>query len=166
MPAPLTLPIPAAHREFTVKVGGQPLGREQALAAVYVTKAVNRISAARLHYFDGDASASDFPLSNAATFVPGAEVEILAGTSSDPVSIFKGIVVRQGVKVRAHAAPQLVVECRHAASRLTVGAKNAFYFDETDSDVISALLDTAGIAADVEGTAVKHAQQVQFRATD
>jgi len=166
MPAARTLPLPAAHREFTVKVGGQAIGREQHLAGAFVTKAVNRISAARLHYLDGSAAASDFPLSNAATFVPGAEVEILAGTSDDSVSIFKGIVVRQGVRVRNHAAPQLIVECRHAASRLTIGAKNAFYFGETDGDVISALLKSAGIHAKVERTAVKHAQQVQFRATD
>jgi len=161
-----TLPISSAHRDFTVKVGGQAVGREHRLAAVHVTKAVNRISAARLHYFDGSASASDFPLSNTATFVPGADVEILAGPADDPVSIFKGIVVRQGIRVRDHAAPQLVVECRHAASRLTVGAKSAFYLGETDGDVISALLQAAHLDAQVEATTVNHPQQVQFRASD
>ena len=59
MPAPRSLPISAEHREFTVKVDGQPVGREQHLVGVYVTKAVNRISAARLHYLDGSASASE-----------------------------------------------------------------------------------------------------------
>ena len=161
-----TLPIPASHREFTVKVGGQPVAREHRLAGAWVTKTVNRISAARLLYYDGSASAGDFPLSNTATFAPGADVEILAGTSDHPVSIFKGIVVRQGIRVRDRVAPQLIVDCRHAAARLTVGPKNAFYFDETDSDVISALLQAAGLAADVESTAVSHPQQVQFRATD
>jgi hypothetical protein len=104
-----TLPISSARREFTVKVGGQAVGREHRLAAVHVTKAVNRIASARLHYFDGSASAGDFPLSNAAAFVPGADVEILAGPPDDPVSIFKGIVVRQGIRVRDRAAPQLIV---------------------------------------------------------
>ena len=161
-----TLPISSAHREFTVKVGGQALGREHRLAAVHVTKAVNRISSARLHYYDGSAAASDFPLSNTGTFVPGAEVEILAGPPDDPASIFKGIVVRQGIRVRDQAAPMLIVECRHAAARLTVGAKNAFYLGEKDSDVIAALLAAANVDADVEATSVSHPQQVQFRATD
>ena len=166
MPAARTLPIPAGHREFTVKMNGQPVGREQHLAGVYVTKEANRISAARLAYLDGSPAASDFPLSNAATFVPGAEVEILAGTADDPVSLFKGIVVRQGIRVRDHAASQLIVECRHKAAKLTVGAKNAFFFAQTDSDIISSLLDAAGVGADVESTTVSHAQQVQFRSSD
>jgi Rhs element Vgr protein len=161
-----TLPIPAAHREFTVKVDGRALGREHHLAGVYVTKAVNRISAARLVYLDGSAAAGDFPLSNAGLFVPGAQVEVLAGPNDDPVRLFKGLVVRQGLRVRGQGASQLVVECRHAAARLTVGAKNALFFAQTDSDIISALLEAAGLGADVEATAVSHAQQVQFRASD
>ncbi|HVY04709.1 MAG TPA: type VI secretion system tip protein VgrG [Burkholderiales bacterium] len=161
-----TLPISAEHREFTVKVGGQAVGREQHLVGVYVTKEVNRISSARLHYLDGSAAASDFPLSNAATFVPGAEVEILAGAGDDPVSLFKGIVVRQGLKVRDNAGSQLIVECRHKAVRLTIGARNAVFSDQPDSDTISALLDGAGIDGDVESTTVRHPQQVQYRTTD
>jgi len=167
MPAAVrTLPIPAAHREFTVKVGGQEVGREQHLMGAYVTKAVNRIAAARLVYLDGAPAASDFPLSNAATFVPGAEVEILAGDQANPVSIFKGVVMRQAIRVREQSASQLVVECRHAAAKLTVGAKNAFFFGEKDSDIISGLLSAASVSAQVEATSVSHPQQVQFRSTD
>jgi Rhs element Vgr protein len=167
MPAAVrTLPIPAEHREFTVKVGGQAVGREQHLMGVYVTKAVNRISAARLVYLDGAPAASDFPLSNTATFVPGAEVEILAGDQGNPVSIFKGVVMRQAIRVRDNAASQLVVECRHVAAKLTVGAKNAFFFAQKDSDLIAGLLSAAQINAQVEATGVTHAQQVQFRCSD
>jgi Rhs element Vgr protein len=140
--------------------------REHQLLAVNVIKAVNRISSARLVYLDGSASASDFPLSNAATFVPGQEVEILAGASSDAVSLFKGVVLRQSLKVRDHTAPQLLVECRHKAAKLTVGRKDAYYFDQTDSDILTALLDGAGISADVESTSGTHPQQVQYHATD
>jgi Rhs element Vgr protein len=166
VPDQRTLPIAAEHREFTVKVGGEAVPREHQLLAVNVVKAVNRISSARLVYLDGSAAASDFPLSNAATLVPGAEVEVLAGTGSDPVSLFKGVVLRQSLKVRDHTAPQLVVECRHQAAKLTVGRKDAYYFDQSDGDVISALLDGAGLSGDVESTSGSHHQQVQYHATD
>ena len=165
MPA-RTLPIPVAHREFTVKVEGQPIGREHHLAGVYITKAVNRIAAARLVYLDGRAAESDFPLSNTEHFVPGRAVEIVAGAEADSTAIFRGIVVRQSLKVRDGAAPELVVECRHAASRLAVGERNACFFDQTDGDIISSLLDAAEIEADVEATSVRHAQQVQYRCCD
>src|SRR5512138_1241719 len=161
-----TLPISAQHREFTVKVGGQAIARGEHLAGVYIAKAVNRISSARLVYLDGSAAAGDFPLSNAASFVPGAEVEVLAGDGSSAVSLFKGIVVRQGIKVRDRSAPQLVVECRHKAAKLAVGEKNAFYAQQKDSDIVSALLAAASVDANVEATSVTHPQQVQFRCTD
>lgn len=134
--------------------------------AVAVTSTVNKISSARLVYLDGAPAAGNFPLSNAATFLPGSAIEILAGPGNDPVSLFKGVVVRHSLKVRDRSAPQLLVECRHAAFKLTVGRKNATFFDQKDSDVISAVLQAAGVAADVESTSVSHAQLVQFRASD
>lgn len=161
-----TLPVAAEHREFTIKVAGEAVAREHQLLAVSVRSAVNSISAARLVYQDGAASSSDFPLSTTSLFVPGAEVEVLAGSSGDPTSIFKGVVVQQSLKVREQSPPQLVIECRHKASKLTVGRRNACYFDQKDSDVISERLSAAGISADVEATAVSHEQLVQYRATD
>jgi Rhs element Vgr protein len=161
-----TLPIAAGHREITVKVDGEELPREHQLLAMSVTKRANRISGARLCYQDGSASASDFPLSNAATFVPGKEVEILAGTGDDQSSLFKGVVVQQSIKVRDKSGAQLVVECRHKAHKLTLGRKSAYYLDAPDSDVISSLLSAAEIDAEVESTSVTHAQQVQFGASD
>ncbi len=140
--------------------------RQHQLLSVSVVKAANRIASARLVYLDGAAAASDFPLSNDALLLPGTEVEILAGDVDNPVSLFKGIVVRQSLKVRDHTAPQLVVECRHKAVTLTVGRKNAYFRDQTDADIISALIGDAGLSADVESMSTTHPQQVQFRSTD
>jgi Rhs element Vgr protein len=166
MPDTRTLPIAAEHREFTVKVEGTAVARSEQLLAAYITKAINKISSARLVYLDGSASAGDFPLSNSDTFVPGKKVEILAGGPNDQVSLFQGIVVRQSVKVRDHIAPQLVIECRHPAVKLTVGRKSDYFFDEKDSDIISALLSKAHVDGEVEDTAVTHKQQVQYHCTD
>jgi Rhs element Vgr protein len=166
MAAERTLPIPASHREFTVKVGGEAVGREHQALGIYVSKAANRIASARLIYLDGTAASSDFPLSNAATFVPGAEVQILAGDAAQPAEVFRGIVVSQAVKVRERAAPQLVVECRHEAARLTAGRGNAVFVDQTDGEVISSILEGAGIKADVEITTARHPRLVQYRCTD
>ena len=59
------------------------------------------------------------------------------------------------------------MECRHRAVKLTVGRRNAYFFDQTDSDIITALLQNAGIAdPDVETTSVSHHHMVQYNATD
>ncbi len=161
-----TLPIPAEHREFTVKVGGQEVSRASPLLSVTIVKTVNRIASARLAYSDGEASTGDFPLSTADTFVPGQEVEILAGAGSDVVSLFQGVIVRQSIKVKDKGPAQLVVECRHKAYKLTVGRKSAYFFDKPDSDILTSLLDAAEVSAEVESTSVTHKQQVQFSCTD
>jgi Rhs element Vgr protein len=161
-----TLPIPAGHREFTVKVDGEEVGRENQLLSLSVVKSVNRIASARLGYLDGSAATNDFPLSNAGIFTPGRKVEISAGTGDDAKPVFSGIVVRQSLRVRERSAPQFVVECRHAASRLAVGRRNACFLDQKDSDIIADLLNRAGLDGDVEDSSVTHAQVVQYRATD
>lgn len=166
MPDSKTLPIAAEHREFTIKVGGTEIDRAHQLLAVNVVKTVNKIASARLVYLDGTADSSDFPLSNTNQLIPGQEIEILAGTGSDLVSLFQGIIIQQQIKIRDHTAPQLIVDCRHRSVKLTVGRKSAYFFDQTDSDMISQLLDQAGIEADVQALSVPHPQQVQYDCTD
>ncbi len=161
-----SLPIPAEHREFTIKVNGTEVERAYQLLAGSILKSANKVSSARLVYLDGSAATGDFPLSNADTFLPGKQVEILAGPQNNPVSLFKGIVIRQSLKVRGHTAPQLIIECRHAAVKLTVGRKNAYFFDQKDSDIISHLLNGASLKADIDDTSVTHKQQVQYYCTD
>ena len=166
MPEERTLPIPAEHREFTVKVDGQAVERVHQLLSVTITKVADKISAARLVYLDGNASEGIFLASNSELFIPGKEIEILAGTTNDPVSLFKGIVTGQSIKVRDNAAPQLIVECKHKVIGLTIGRKNAYFFDQTDSDILTTILGNAPVTADVESTTVTHKQMVQYYSTD
>lgn len=166
MPAERTLPIAAGHREFTVKVDGKAIAREHALTAVSVLAAVNRIATATLTYADGAASTGDFPLSNLALFRPGARIELLAGSGAQPTLVFDGIVTGQRLQVREASAPLLVVDCRHAASRLARVRRSANFFDQTDSDAIESILAAAGVQAEVEATTVTHAQLVQHDCTD
>jgi len=166
MPAERTLPIAAEHREFTVKVDGEPVPKAHALQSASITTVVNRIASARLTYVDGAAGQGDFPLSNQDLFKPGARISILAGAGGDPALVFSGIVTGQRLRVREASPSTLVVECRHAASRLTLVRRSANFFEQTDADAISALLDAAGLAADVDSTSVTHAQLVQHDCSD
>jgi len=166
MPAERTLPIAAEHREFTVKVDGEAVPREHALQALSVTAAANRIASARLTYADGAAGQGDFPLSNKSLFAPGAAVEISAGAGSNQAMVFKGIVTSIRLKVREASASTLIVECRHAASRLTLVRRSANFFDKTDGNAMESLLSAAGVSADVDSTDVVHKQLVQHDCSD
>lgn len=160
------LPISAAHREFTIKVDGQALPREHQLLSVSISLVVNRIASARLTYLDGSAASSDFPLGNSELLKPGKRVEILAGAGTQQDSLFVGVVVRMNVKVRDTSAPQLIIDCRHAAMKMHVGRGNSSYIDQSDSEVIEALLSKSGISGDVTSTSLKHKQLVQFHTSD
>ena len=164
MPAERTLPAEIAHREFTVKVGGQALPREHQLLALSIQHPANHVSSARLVYADGAASRQEFALSASDTFVPGAEIEVLAGANGQDTPLFKGLVVSQRLKLRQGGAAQLVVECRHAAVKLTLQRKSKAWFDSSDSDVVSALL--AEHAGEVASTTVTHEQLVQHEVSD
>jgi Rhs element Vgr protein len=166
MPAERTLPIDAGLREFTVKVGGEAVPRERQLIAASVVTAANRIASARLVYADGSAAAGSFELASSPLFAPGATVEVLAGAGGAPALLFKGIVVRQSVKVREQSGSQFVVECRHAAARLALTRRSANHLDQKDSEVIETLLGATGADTDVEATAVQHAQLVQHDISD
>lgn len=161
-----TLPIPAGQREFTVKVNGTVVSGTHHLLSASVSLVANRIGRARLCYMDGTAASGDFTLSNTDLFKPGQTVEILAGSGRDSILLFKGIVVRHSLKVRDSSAPQLIVDCRHAAMKLTVTRRNACFLDTTDSDIIATLLDRASITHDIEPMQVRHKQLVQFQCSD
>jgi len=165
MPAERSLPIDAAPREFIVKVGGEALPREHQLLAASIVTAANRIASARLVYADGSAAAGNFELAGSARFVPGAVVEVLAGAGAAPALLFKGIVVRQSVRVREHAGSQFIVECRHAATRLALQRRSANHIEQRDDEVIEALL---GAVADAEvaATGLRHAQLVRHDVSD
>jgi len=166
VPETRALPIAIEHREFTIKAGGEAVPRELQLLSVSITLAANRIASARLVYVDGAAATGQFPLSDGDLFKPGQSIEILAGAGRDSSSVFIGTVVRQGARVREAAASQLVVDCRHAAMKLAVTERSTDYFDQTDSDIIAAVLAAAGFGADVEATALQHKQVLQYQSTD
>jgi len=166
MPDTRTLPIAAAHREFTVKAGGQPVPREHQLVSVSVSLAANRIASARLAYVDGVAATGAFALSDSDLFKPGQRIEISAGAGREQEVLFIGIVVRHGVKVSERSAPQFVVDCRHAASKLTVTPRSSGHFDQTDSDIMEAVLAAAGLQGEIEATSARHEQVLQYDATD
>jgi len=165
-PAERTLPIKAEHREFTVKVNGQPVPREHALHSVSVVATANRIASAQLAYVDGAAGSGDFPLSKLDLVKPGGTIEILAGSGADPTLVFKGLIVGQRLRIREASSSMLVIDCRHAAMKLAQVRRSANFFDQTDGDVIEALLGAAPVDAEVDATTVTHKQLVQHDCTD
>ena len=137
-----------------------------ALISVTVRRALNRIPSATLTFADGDMPAQKFPLSDAATFRPGAKVSVKAGYGDSTSEIFSGIVVSQGLTIRGDNDARLAVECRDEAVKMTVGRKNAVFENMSDSDALRALIGRHTLAADVAPTATVHGGLVQHYCID
>lgn len=167
MPEERIIPAVQTVAEFVIKVNGTEIPRTIGTLLVHVSKVVNKVSQAKLILEDYDADSAAFPQSNGDLFVPGNSVEILAGDPEEQTAVFSGMIIKQALSIRPHAAPQLTVECRHKAVKITVGRKSAVFHDSTDSDAINQILQEAGFTdVDVEDTPLTHNELVQYNCTD
>ena len=151
---------------FTIKIEGTAIAQTNGILSIVVSKEINKISSASLVIQDGSASKQDFEASNQDIFIPGKEIEISAGYRSQETPIFKGIIIRHGIKIKSNGGSMLILECKDKAVKLTIGPKNKYFIDKTDSDAISEIIDAYGIEKEIEDTSVTHADLVQFGATD
>ena len=154
--------------EFKVLVNGNELPRSVQKLAISVMKMVNKITSATLVILDGEAASGQFVLADGDLFTPGNELEIKAGDSNTTTSIFKGLIVKQSLKVRDGVAPNLIVECKHKVVKTTLGRNNKYFHDKTDSQIISEILEDAGFSSGlaIGDTTVTHKEMVQYNSTD
>jgi Rhs element Vgr protein len=150
---------------LTMLVDGDPIPDAYQITQVRVHKAVNRIGNARITLLDGDASAASFPLSQGALLVPGKEVELTLGYHGATTSVFKGIIVKHGIKVHGGGRSNLMLSCYGKAIKMTQGRKSAC-LGKTDSDVFAELIAAAGLAAHASATVAQHDGIVKYYASD
>ena len=97
-----TIPTPATPDVCTIAIlvdGAEIPGRFH-LASLSVSRELNRIPSAMLHLMDGDASKGSFEASDGDLFIPGKKVEIQLGYRSQNEKVFRGLVIRQSVRIR------------------------------------------------------------------
>lgn len=146
---------------------GKELDPACGVLSVEVQKELHRIPRAEIRLVDGDAASRRFALSDAAFFQPGKEVEIKLGYAGEAqTSVFKGVVVRHGVEATADSSV-LTVELKDRAVKLTRVRRSAVFTDQSDDEVIKKILGDAGVrAGEVASTRPRHAELVQYDATD
>lgn len=151
---------------YTLKVNGEAVSTQYQVASIIISKEVNKIPFAKLIIYDGNAASQNFPVSNEETFIPGTEIEIMAGYHSDESSLFKGIILKQSIKIRKNNSPELVIDCRDKAYKMSVARKSKYFYDSKDSEAVEAIINTYQLDPDIEDTAVKIQAIVQYNCTD
>jgi Rhs element Vgr protein len=161
------LPPPRASAvvTLTVRVEGTELPGTVAILGVEVVNQANRIPYARLRIGDGNAARGDFAQSSGKLFVPGHQVELLAGYHGETDAVFSGTVLCQRLMVR-RGDSCLEVDCRDPAFKMTLVRRNRHFEDVSDGDVAETLLGEYNLTADIAATGVVHPQLLQYQATD
>lgn len=149
----------------TVLSGGQEVPRSYPIASVMVNKEVNRIPAATLIYQDGEASRQTFALSDTDLFIPGKEIVIKTGYGGKDETIFKGVVIRNSIKVRKNIS-LLTIECRDKIFAASVTPQEKYYKDQKDKEVMEDILSAWDMQKTVDATGYKHPGLVQYHLTD
>lgn len=151
---------------FIITSNGTEIPGTYMVFDITITKGINKIPTAVIRMQDGDVSTQLFPATDSSDFVPGTPIVIQAGYNSVNTQVFSGIVVSQRVMLDGEDGTVLELTCKDTAIKMTVGRKNAYYTNMTDSDIISQLISNNGLTADVDSTSVQNKELVQYYASD
>lgn len=156
----------ADNPTFTILSNGSEIDPAYQVFSITVDKTVNRIPTAQIVVRDGEVSEGQWEVTDADAFEPGAELEIKAGYGSNDETIFKGVVIKQKVKVFNSGQSVLRVECKDACFPMALGRKQRYFVDVKDSDAIEEILNAHGVKGTVDVTTVTHKELVQYYASD
>ncbi len=151
---------------FTLFSDGTEVEGSVGVLGISIVKSVNRIPSATLLIQDGEGSKQDFEISAGDVFVPGKEIEVKGGYSSQEDTIFKGIVIKHCIKSLQGSVSMLEVELKDISVKMTIGRKNKYWEDTTDSDAIEEIMGEYDVEPDVEATEVEHPELVQYFTSD
>ncbi|WP_340198809.1 type VI secretion system tip protein VgrG [Ascidiimonas sp. W6] len=151
---------------FKIISGGSQIPVTYEVHSIRIEQYLNRIAKAEITIKDGDTAKQTFPVAESSIFKPGVKIEIKLGYNSKEDSIFKGIVVKQQLKVNEINGSTLHVLCKDEAVKLTINRKNNIFTDVKDSAVIENIIGESGLQSSIAATTVEHKEVVQYYATD
>ncbi|MFK8162430.1 MAG: type VI secretion system tip protein VgrG, partial [Lewinella sp.] len=151
-----------------IQVGGTPIKDTYSVYSIEVNKNINEIPSAVFRILLPQENGEDksFESSEEEDFIPGQKVEIKVGYNTDTDTIFKGIIIRHGLKTQAGQGAELVVHCQDEAVKMTVGRKVAAFQDQTDSAICGSIVDDYPLGKEIAATTYIHPQLLQSGTTD
>lgn len=150
---------------FEILSAGAIIPDTYEVVSIRTEQDLNRIALAEIVLLDGSTANQTFEIADSDTFKPGSEIEIKLGYHSKNDSVFKGIVVKQMIKVNTEGS-KLHVICKDKALKLTVNRNNNIFTDSTDSAAMESIIGDSSLASSVAATTVNHKEIVQYYASD
>ena len=163
------IPVEAAHNvsTFDILIDNQLVDPGYQVLSISIIKEINRIPSAKIILKDGDSSEESFKISEQEEFLPGKSINIKVGRDGENKQLFKGVIVKHGIKVKESGETQLIIECRDEAVKMTLGRHNVYYENQKDSDIMEEVIGRyKGLSHEVDPTKTKHSEMVQHHSSD
>jgi len=152
---------------YAIFFGGKEMSEEKELLSAEITREVNKIPTAKIVIIDGDPSKEEFEISEKEGYEPGTEVRIAAGYHQKMETVFEGVIVTHGTKIKESHSSELTIECIDKTAALAQKKKNEYFENMTDSDIINKIIGNySGISKDIESTSINHKKVVQYSSSD
>lgn len=151
---------------FTIISNGKVIPDTYEIVSIKVDQKVNKIAEAEIQILDGNASKQTFEITESDWFEPGAEIEIEMGYHGKNETVFKGLVIKQAIKIGSERDSMLQVICNDKALKMAINRKNAIFTNDTDSSIIKKIVGNNGLKNNVSSTTIEHKEVVQYDATD
>jgi len=151
---------------FKIQSNGTDLPATYEVLDFRIEQHVNKIAEAEITLRDGSAADQSFEITDSDNFKPGAEIEIKLGYQTQTESIFKGIVIKQIIKIDESNGSRVQIICKDVSLKLTVNRKSAIFTEITDSDLMSQLAGDYSLSNDIVATTATHKEIVQYNSTD
>ncbi|MCX2680322.1 type VI secretion system tip protein VgrG [Galbibacter sp. EGI 63066] len=163
------IPVEATHNvaTFDILIDGQLVDPGYQVLSISIIKEVNRIPSAKIVFKDGDSSEESFTISEEEGFLPGKSVHIKAGRDSENNQLFKGIIVKHGIRAKESGETELIIDCRDESVKMTLGRHNHYYENAKDSEIMEEVIGRySGLSHEVDVTNLNHPEMVQHHCTD
>src|SRR6185369_9245909 len=113
-------PAPADLPTKTILVNGTAIASTYQVMSVKVSHIAHKVPEAEIILLDGDVSTETFDVSNGTDFMPGVDIEIKAGYHGQEETIFKGTIVKQGIKILQGQSSILSITAKHKIFKTTL----------------------------------------------
>jgi Rhs element Vgr protein len=163
------IPVEATHNvaTFDILINDQLVDPGYQIISISVIKEINKIPSAKIVLKDGDSSEESFKISEEEEFVPGKSIRIKAGRDRENKQIFKGVIIKHGIKVKESGETELILDCRDEAVKMTLGRHNVYYENKKDSEIIEEVIKKyKGLTHEIDPTSPSHLEMVQHHCTD
>ncbi|MEW7289062.1 type VI secretion system tip protein VgrG [Aquimarina sp. 2304DJ70-9] len=163
------IPVKVSHNvsTFDILIDGKLVDPGYQVLSISIVKEINKVPTGKIVLQDGNSSEETFRISEEEEFLPGKSITIKTGRDGENKQLFKGIIVKHGIKVKESGKTELILDCRDEAVKMTIGRHNFYYEEIKDSEIMEEVIGRySSLSHDVEATNVTHLEMVQHHCTD